>query len=270
MRVDAAPESGLASDARALVAPFARALGGAQKWAAAGASRVDDEWAASQECAARLGAFVDARWPQLLAQLRRAPNSGDGGGLAHEAERASFSLSGGTSISSSSGSSVSTSSASAARRWGAAREPPPWHRYTGSGNEADADEERAQENGAAAEDAARRAAVVAFVARAQLQARLPPPAAALAALFDSAPPGAPGCAVEYSSADLEAIVRTLLVLGRAPAEPWLSALAGAVRARRAHMETRALRGFLEGLRFFRTKSSSRELRDAISVLSEWV
>jgi hypothetical protein len=99
------------------------------------------------------------------------------------------------------------------------------------------------------------------VVRAQLQARLPPPAAQLEAFFDAAPPGGGGDdeeeqgrgraapAAPYSLCDLESIVRTLLLLGHSPSERWLRGLVAVVSSRREEMDPQQLRGFVEGLRW---------------------
>ncbi|KAI8471808.1 MAG: hypothetical protein J3K34DRAFT_458093 [Monoraphidium minutum] len=128
----------------------------------------------------------------------------------------------------------------------------------------------------------RRRAVLDFLVRAQLQHRMAPPAPLLARFFDAAPPPAPpaaagggagggGCDEPYSLDDLESIVRTLLQIGRSPSEPWLRGLVGVAAARHAEMGQQQLRGFVEGLRFFRTQHGGcRQLRDGISLLSEWI
>jgi hypothetical protein len=200
--------------ASALVTPFVLALAGAQQWALA---HVDAEWVASRECSARVAAFVAAHWPRLLARLRQLDAAADAEAAAD----------------------------------------------AGGG-----DAERAAHEVRAA--AARRAAVATFLSRAALHARLQPPTAQLERFFNFAPPelrdggggdapdggacdvedsSAPSLGTGYSLEELEAVVRTLLVVGHSPPEPWLLALAAVVCRAREGMEPQQLRGFVEGLRW---------------------
>jgi hypothetical protein len=201
--------------ASALITPFVLALSGAKQWALA---HVDTEWVASKDCSARVAAFVAAHWPRLIARLRQLDAAAAAAAVAAGEDGPD-----------------PCTAASAARR--------------------------------------RRAAVAAFLSRAQLQARLQPPAAQLEAFFAAAPPalgdgceappseagaGAAGVGSEpgfqclstgYSLEDLEAIVRTLLVVGVSPPEQWLMGLAAVVARGREGMEPQQLRGFVEGLRW---------------------
>ncbi|KIZ05132.1 hypothetical protein MNEG_2826 [Monoraphidium neglectum] len=193
-------------------------------------ARVDAGWVVSEECERRVAAFVALHWPRLVSQLERI----DADSAAPPGEAAGAGAAG-----------------QRRRRL-------------------------------------RRSALSTLLARAQLQQRMSPPAALLERFFDESPPPALWRAVaggggdviadvsgdaddSYSLEDLEQIVRTLMQIGCSPSERWLHGLVGVVTARRPEMGQQQLRGFVEALRFFRTqRGTSKQLRNGISLLSEWL
>lgn len=214
---------------RALLIEFARALAASKKWVMV---RMDTEWVASQECEERVAAFVGKHWGALLEELRCADTDVSG----------TFCSSGGRSSSRRTGDAAGAPAASAAAPWE--------ERHDACSGPLLADGVGAAavaERGERWLRRRRHQILAAYLVRAQLQNRLQPPEHQLERFFALSAYSS-GITNDYSLEDLEAIVRTLMIIGDSPSELWLMRLVDVVMERREDMGQQQLRGFVEGLR----------------------
>jgi hypothetical protein len=93
---------------------------------------------------------------------------------------------------------------------------------------------------------------------------LPPPRPLLAQFFAATNPA------DFSTAQLQAMVRGLLFVGCAPPERWLKDLVQLVRSQVGQLEQKELLGFTEAFRFFGTQCGRAPwLRDVTALLEEF-